>query len=324
MRRFLALLLTMIFLLSSSGCGAGQVLGPTLTPTQTSTATPTLTPTATSTPTPTPIPTPSVEVGLRPENATTQVYENGIWTVKNADGLVTATWNKETNNWEYIKENIKVEQVLIGYDMDRSLVEPYLGPLPPDDPSTHFIDQKTGKRVDYGIGPDIKIGVMSMTEGKYEIDGNILYVRFRGAAPIIDNRLREPMSTLIFDIPQSIDRSIIILVPTTNHNIAFRGLAGNIADLEFKNYIVNKAWAYESGLQMAKDHLVGSMFMIMITHGETDVSTDSEASVHDQRAHAILDFIAGRRTTPPLFSFSESEMGILTLIYVPETQLPPH
>ena len=102
MRQFLALLLTILFLLTSSGCGAGQVLGPTLTPTVTSTATPTLTPTATATPTPTPIPTPSVPHGLRPENAASQTYENGMWVIKNADGLITATWSEDTDEWTYV------------------------------------------------------------------------------------------------------------------------------------------------------------------------------------------------------------------------------
>ena len=111
MRQFPALLLSTLFLLISSSCGSGQILGPTRAPTLTSTVTPTSTPLATSTPvyTPTPeIAEPSIPHGLLPENAAEQIVENDNWVVKNADGQTTATWDEQAKEWTYQGENIKV------------------------------------------------------------------------------------------------------------------------------------------------------------------------------------------------------------------------
>jgi len=323
MRQFLALLLTILFLLSSSGCGAGQVLGPTLTPTLTSTATPTLTPTATVTPSPTPTPTPSVEVGLRPENAATQTYENGTWVVKNADGQTTATWNTEKKQWDYSKENIHVEQVLIGNTVDRALIEPYLGPLPPDDPETHFIDPATGKRVDYGIGPEFKAGVISASEGKKEVPATIVYARFRGAVQIPELVWGEPGSVLIFEIPQSEDSSIILLQTIMNDNMVITALSGDIADPELNNTILDNSLSRTTSLQAAKDRLVGSMFMIRVLHGLAEVYTDTRFDIIDTRAHAILDYIVGTSTIIPSFELTEINTGVNPDFLVPENQLYP-
>jgi len=72
--------------------------------------------------TPSPIPTetlsatitpelaqPAVFHNLSPQNAVSETYENGTWVTKNADGLVTATWDSANSEWVLNWENITVQ-----------------------------------------------------------------------------------------------------------------------------------------------------------------------------------------------------------------------
>ena len=126
--------------------------------------------------------------------------------VRNADGDVTATWNSETEAWEYSTENIDVEYTQIGLIVDQALIEPFLGPLPPDDPSTHFVNPETGERVGYGIGPNISIDT---TSGR-SFPGTEVFVRFRGITSMIPGE--QYFRALVLEIPRSEDRSDIFIV----------------------------------------------------------------------------------------------------------------
>ena len=314
-----------------SGC---TVLEPALpTPTASNTPLPTLTPTTKPSPTSTPTPTPPLlEHGLRAENASSQVYENGLWVVRNPDGKITAIWNAVTGEWNYSTENIIVEQVLIGSAVDYSIIEPYLGALPPDDPSTHFIDGTTGERVDYGVGPEMMMGVRSATE-KYKIPVTVLYVRFRGAVPLLREGIRDPLSVLILEIPISADVTAILLRITYDDNLCFTGLADDIVDLEFKNLIGGPKWCDQKGLQMANEHLVGSMMLVELSYIHY---VDELDNVSNERNRAILNYIAGKSTKTPYYDdrpedrpnyglrVLELRTGPGTLMYVPENQLPPY
>ncbi len=328
MRQFLALLLTTLFLLSSSGCGAGQVLGPTLTPTLTSTATPTLTPTATATPTPTPIPTPSVDAGLRPENAATQTYENGIWVVKNADGQVTATWSEDTGEWSYVTENIVTKQIIIGYDVDPAVIEPYLGPLPPDDPSTHFIDPDTGKRIGYGIGPEKPFTAFGSAVGTYSGSDTLVFARFRGVTVVpLPYGWDGFEAVQIIEIPQTVDTSIIWVMSTgREYFFSFIGVPDDSMYIDNWNLISYKQWGGVSGITLANENLIGKMVAVSIGHDTAHFFKEEKeiyyefALIVENMREAILNYLAGKSTQIP--SREEYKYSSGSSIYVPESQLP--
>lgn len=305
MRRFLALLFTILFLLSSSGCGAGQVLDPTLTPTLTSTATPTLTPTATATPTSTPIPTPSVEVGLRPENAATQTYENGVWVVKNADGKTTATWNEQTKEWTYNTENIIIKQIILGYDVDPALIEPFLGPLPPDDPSTHFIDPDTGKRVGYGVGPEMLQDMFGSAVGTYTDSKTLVFARFRGVVtvPLPRELTRIDQMAMIVDVPQTADTSVILISLVPDGSFTVSGVPNDSIYVDIMKVLNDKQWQGRSGMSLANEYLIGKMVAVAMSHDLAPffVNNDRDGTMlgYDLSNKAILNYIARKSTQIP-------------------------
>jgi len=327
MRQFLALLLTILFLLSSSGCGAGQVLGPTLTPTLTSTETPTLTPTATVTPSPTPIPTPSVEVGLRPENAATQTYENGIWVVKNADGKTTATWNEQTSEWTYNTENIITKQIILGYDVDPAVIEPFLGPLPPDDPSTHFIDPDTGKRVGYGIGPEMLQDMFGSPVGTYTASKTLVFARFRGVvtAPLPPEWTKTQVA-MIVDVPQTADTSIILISRVPSESFLVSGAPNDSIYVDIMKVIYHKEWGGPSGMSLANEYLIGKMVAVAISHDSAPFFINNDAYetilAKDYSNKAILDYIAGKSTQIPNRAELQYSIIFPTPIFLPESQYP--
>jgi len=327
MRQFLALLLTILFLLSSSGCGAGQVLGLTLTPTLTSTATPTVTPTATATPTPTPIPTPSVEVGLRPENAATQTYENGIWVVKNAVGKTTATWNEQTSEWTYNTENIITKQIILGYDVDPALIEPFLGPLPPDDPLTHFIDPDTGKRVGYGIGPEMSDTYIGSAVGTYTVSATEVFARFRGIVTVpLPPEWQGSDIAIIVDVPQTADTSII-LVSSGVDTFSVSGVPEDSMYVDIMKLQQDKQWGGLHEITRANESLTGKMVAVEIVHDRAPFFKETpyyeQYLTIDNIRKAVLDYLAGKSTQIPSRVKYKYGKIFSPEIYIPESQLPP-
>jgi hypothetical protein len=202
--------------------------------------TPTSTPTITVSPTITPSPTPTVEPpsiphGLRPENAATQTLENGIWVVKNGEGQVTATWNKDTKEWTYNMEAIKIRRSIIGFEgQDANLLKPLFEPLPADVPENHIVNPDTGEPIPFGYFGENVRHISSTTENKIydnpvailavrnlgviQIDNDLLKlnVRFCDAPGTTNYACRKDTDPNIygFEIPVKPDDSIVLIVGT--------------------------------------------------------------------------------------------------------------
>ncbi len=247
--------------------------------------------------------------------------------VKNTDGKTTATWNEETKTWAYSPENIRVEQILIGSNVGRSLIEPYLGPLPPDDPETHFIDPTTGTRVEYGVGPELQTRSRTAEQPNLLLPATAVFVRYRGAAPIFNENLREPSSVFIFEIPKSPDSSILLCKMYPNSGFSLVMLSGDVADLDFTNavYDNDKSLYSETGLQTAQEYLLGSMILLVIEHDTAEkIPEDYQFySEIDGRARSLLDYLTGTSTQIPNFDLYEGNIGISPSMYFPENRLPP-
>ena len=116
----LARVLSLAFLLTAFAACGGKSIMPAPTPTHppapTATATPSVLPSTLIPATETPMATitpelvqPTISSNLSAENAKTMVVEGGTWVVKNADGLVTATWDSANSEWVLNWENITVQ-----------------------------------------------------------------------------------------------------------------------------------------------------------------------------------------------------------------------
>jgi hypothetical protein len=315
--------LTALFILSLAGTACASPAAtalPTETPTPTTTPAPTATQTLIPSSTPTPEPEkPSVPNSLRPENAASQTLENGVWTVKNADGKVTATWNTETQTWTYSPENIKIKQTIIGNDVDRSIFELFLGPLPPDDPSTHFKDEN-GNPVEYGIEPEIMV-VSFGRGGKVSNPATEIFARFRGVVSIGSN-----LSATILEVPRSPDTSVIIV---TSHYSDEFGMVGTPNDSAVWNQYTNTlssrlGGAVESAL--ANENLPGQMVIVLLYHDTaplfegTDKYTD--ALQWDKNAKAYLATLSGTSPQAVLLDASDILNGFPQFIVVPDSHLP--
>ena len=136
----LARVLSLAFLLTAFAACGGKSIMPAPTPTHppapTATATPSVLPSTLIPATETPMATitpelvqPTISSNLSAENAKTMVVEGGTWVVKNADGLVTATWDSAKSEWILNWENIKVQ---IGYIAMPTTVAGLEGMLPED------------------------------------------------------------------------------------------------------------------------------------------------------------------------------------------------
>ena len=170
---------------------------PTLTQEPTSAATPTLE-----------IAQPSISHRLRPENAATQTLENGTWVVKNADGLVTATWNSQLQEWTYNMEAITIQRAVIGFEgQDESILEPLFAPLPADTPENHFIDPKSNEPLPYGYyGENIKQMSSSPLEKTVDYPTSVFLVRNLGVVQV-----NEDLYAIGHELPVSVDRSIVLI-----------------------------------------------------------------------------------------------------------------
>lgn len=159
-----------------------------------------------STPT-TEIAEPTVPNGLRPENAATQVVENGTWVVKNADGNVTATWNKETKTWVYSAENIHTQYDIVGFEgQDQQFLNELLNkPLPPEDPNTSYILPNENGEVRYGIYATMQVDTNSVRFGDYSLTYESLLARLRGAFDI------NGVLNVVYELPRTRDDSLIIV-----------------------------------------------------------------------------------------------------------------
>jgi len=108
MHKFL-FFLSIICLLVLVGCAATPTTTtlppiPSATPAL-PTQTATVVPTAGATPS---TPKPEQSPNLQPVNDAEEVFENGAWVVKNADGKVTATWDATEKKWNYNSENLQI------------------------------------------------------------------------------------------------------------------------------------------------------------------------------------------------------------------------
>jgi len=323
----LALLAIGIFL-TVSACSPGQLLGPTITPspTNTPTVTPTLTPTATlaptSTPTVTPTPEPilpSVAHGLRKENAATQTYENDVWVVKNADGLVTARWNADTSEWEYVTENIQVKQTIIGHEVPPAIIEPFLGPLPPDDPEMHFKDED-GNPVGYGIGPELGIHTNNFTFGKVVNPGTGVFARYRGATRYHNDGDKYDTFAIIYEIPQSADASTILVLTLAYDGFAIMGAPDDkvvVDQFKWSNWFDD----LDEEIEIANSRLVGNMAMLIVLHDTFSVTPEEHSAINDARSDAILSYLMGKSAQPPRFPEYPHSYNILPYVLYPESVL---
>jgi hypothetical protein len=282
---------------------------------------PSFTPTATTEYSPTPdIAQPSVPNGLRPENASTQVVENGTWVTKNADGKITATWNEQTEKWDYKPATIKVTYTQIGNKMDTAILESHLGPLPPDDPATHFIDLKTGELVEYGIGPETEL-LSFGAYGKKSDPATEVFFRFRGVVPIDSN-----YSIMILELPQSADSSMIITRFMENTEFSIFGIAHDSQGFDQSMNIDINDLGSDVITTLANKYLIGHQVMTIIVHdtAEQYIGTEIyENHLHmDLFAKRLLANLLGTKTQPTLLQSNDLLNPLYPLILVPESQLP--
>jgi len=284
------------------------------------------TPTPEFTPTPEII-EPSIPHGLRPENAATQTYENGIWVVKNADGQVTATWNELTNEWTYDTENIITKQIILGYDVDPAVIEPFLGPLPPDDPSTHFIDPDTGKRVGYGIGPETPVTIFGSSVGTFTTSETEVFARFRGVATVPNPPGWTKLNVaIIVDVPQTADISIIVVSLATGDQFVFSGVPKDSMYVDFMNIVNDDPWGGGSGISLANEHLIGKMVAVTILHDMAPIFRNTDKyevySKWDNIRGDILSYLAGKSTQIPSRVEPKNSQIFSSQILIPESQSP--
>lgn len=299
-------------------------------PQPTATAVVTPTPAATATPSPTPTPEvaePSIPHGLRPENAATQTYENGVWTVKNADGQTTATWNEQVKEWTYQGENIKVSYTKIGFEPDDpSFLAPLIEPLPPDDPSTHFIDPATGKPVSYGIGPETQF-----TSNILGVEDSVTYpmtqvfTRFHG---FVQDPQNKNSLLAVFEVPHSPDRTTLIVQEFSKDYVAFVGIPDGTIVYDYDTTLYEPDYLIkdkDAHIQQLNERYIGNMVMILIKHDFAHMLTSSSGYVFflhgDEFASAILQYLSGETTTIPSYGFENNVSAfILNEICVPENQ----
>jgi hypothetical protein len=335
MKQLFLSILAVLFIFTVTACASPAA---TTLPTETSTSTLAPAPTATQTLTPTSTPTPepakpSVPNGLRPENAATQTLENGLWTVKNADGKITATWNTETKQWDYNAESIKIEQILLGYTGDLEAIKPYLGPLPPDDPATHF-RKPDGTPVDYGIGSEVTRGLVG-PGGKFSYSATELYVRFRGLVSLPDESIKVnnnkiwKFSAKIFELPQSADTSLILVVPLSSNNIGLAGVPDDGSNVLDPLTFTWLGWGSPIGDEILNktinDTLIGKMVLILIGHDLAPHTQGTDAYDYfiqtDKVAKAILDYISGVSQQPPIMTSAGDNANIDPIICIPLSQI---
>jgi hypothetical protein len=151
---------------------------------------------------------PKVPNGLRPENAATQVVENGTWVVKNSAGTVTAIWNSKTEAWTYITKAINVQRAVIGFEgQDINLLAPFFQPLPPDNPENHFIDPATGDPVPFGFVRDTFCRILDFTSNKvFDLPVAVYAVRDLGIVQVDSDYYAYG-----FELPFSIDMSVVFV-----------------------------------------------------------------------------------------------------------------
>ncbi len=296
-----SLILLTVFIVA--GC-APQVVQTEIPATATLTATPTVEPTLTPTPE---ITSPPVSNGLRPENAATQVYEDGTWVVKNAEGLVTATWNEGTSAWEYNLDNIKVEYTQIGLKVDQAVIEPFLGPLPPDDPSTHFINPATGERVDYGVGPESAIygtggSVWPVTE---------IFARFRG---ITDEKIpgSRYLHAIVFEIPMSADRSAIFVAGADMDNFSLFGTPDDSYLYDQYTHIYTEPYIGDSAKDRANANYIGQMMMILARHNDGDL-------MDTRLTRSLVNFLSGSASTMTGYTMLDPVQTFGPMYMLPES-----
>lgn len=334
MRQFLALLFTIPFLLSSSGCGAGQVLGPTVAPTLTSTATPTLTPTATQTSTATPIPTPAVEAGLHGDNAAQTVYENSTWIVRNANGEVTATWDEATGLWTYDMDVVKTNQLVAGivlaemskYYPSNFFTDVLSRLLPPDEPSTHFIDPVTNKPMRYGTFKEASISVNHSTLGPYEQDVTYVSVRVRGS---VSDEYGNP--DLILSVPTGVDSESIVIIPLLPSRlplmvfgISNKDITGNLEEIE-RRYI--KSVPEESVEDFLNGQAFGQQVLIMVKRnlpiGYLGADDEERIKRHNIGAEETIAFFNGDPHKPAIEWSNFIQHIIMYMLIFPQEESGP-
>jgi hypothetical protein len=242
------------------------------------------------------------------------MLENGTWVVKNVEGKITATWNAETQSWTYSPENIKVSYTQIGNEVYQSVLEPYMGSLPPDDPATHFKDEN-GNPVDYGIGPETRIEVM----GGGTIPLTEVFARYRGFVPLASFYPHLPgASALILEIPRTPDTSIIVVIYGGTKYFYILATPDDSAIYDRYNIIHPHEWVTaDTAIPIANEHLIGQMVMILV---QTDSATGEYAYLN-QNAKTFLDFIAGTSTHIPLFGLNEG-FNIHSGIIAPVSSMP--
>ncbi len=309
-----------------SSCGPGELHEPTVTPspTQTPTVTPTLAPTATPTASPTPEPVlPSVAHGLRPENAAAQTYEHDMWVVKNAEGLVTATWDAASESWVYTPEHITVKQTIIGHEVgDPTILEPFLGPLPPDDPETHFKDAD-GNPIGYGIGPEFGIEIHDWTFGDVVWPATGVLARFRGVTKYRHDGWKNDTVVRIFEVPRTADVSTILVLPIWDDGFTLLGTKDDRADWDSSTISPSDdSWHGDKGMQLANSQLVGNMAMLLVYHDRFSVSPHDHIASEDARSDAILSYLLGTSAQPPWFPEFPYSQNISPFILFPESVLP--
>ena len=149
--------------------------------------------------TPSPIPTetlmatitpelaqPALGHNLSAENAKTMVVEGGTWVVKNADGLVTATWDSANSEWTYNMENIH-QQIFVVENYTQfdpaSIPAEMLSPLA--DYTSGRLTDETGNPVVDGTIIEKIIVLSSVRIGNYDAQYAYVASRFRGLTQII-------------------------------------------------------------------------------------------------------------------------------------------
>ncbi len=297
------------------------------TPISTTTIEPTIT--ATPEPTPTPVPTPPVPHGLRSENAATQVYENGVWTVKNADGQITATWNKGTSEWTYDMETIKIQQILEDGDPffpPKELAADILArPLPPDDLLTHFIDPKTNKPLGYGTFSEETRLVNDRWIGEYILPVTYISVRVRGCYVneygnpfILVSHLNGPDSESIvsFYIDDPYQLSVL--------GLSNQDLTGNLTEY-IKNYrqlvpkesicsfLNGEAFGKQALIQAKHDMPVGAMNRMEEFYRESNKGADE-----------AIAFLNGSRN-PPVIKYTSDDFQYVfsSILIFPQAESGP-
>jgi hypothetical protein len=246
--------------------------------------------------------------------------------------MPTAKWNTEIagpNKWDTrgLEANITRTQVIVGNEVDRSILEPFLGPLPPDDPTTYFKDVNG-----YGIGPEITIETTG-PKGFLENPTTEIFVRYRGTVIIPGSKNSEAVR--IFEVPQA-DTSIVIVTMTlTTDEFSFIGSLGNSAvyNQNFKNSeghkLADPGWHGIAGIQLANANFIGKIGAILLFHNTASLypagsDAQAKAAARDTYADSLIAYISGTSNQAPVpipFSYQKGT-GILPDLMFPEIDLP--